>query len=898
MEMSSRSVVEIYLDGLLARKVPFNDALKQVKADLASRFPDIDLVISQIESERHEQIQNRTKLTEVGTSRKLDILEYGWYSGVSQQHGVWGWLKSSMESGPLRDALPQIDNSTEEIVASIAEPHVVDDRRLGLVIGNVQSGKTANYSAVIAKALDSGYKFTLVLSGLHNNLRSQTQRRLEHDLGITQNTKDWYRLTDRDNDFGKSHALNASSIVAGSPYVIAVVKKNGGRLRNVLAFLRQLDDRARKDTPFLIIDDESDQATPDASADPDDRPTAINKLMREIWAEVRNGTYIGYTATPFANVFINPDTEDHALPDLYPGDFINVMPTPPAYFGAERIFGLETDHTNTSGPDVVRQLSSDDASVLSPRGRDLSDVSVPVTSSLQDAIRWFIVAAAVRRMRGQHQAHSTMLVHTTHRVDPHFALQQAIIDYLDPIKRAAREDDVEDFKSIFHAEIDRAAELYGGGGKAPTWSNVRDEIPNVLRNLRVAVDNGRADTNQRLSYLDGPQTVIVIGGGTLSRGLTLEGLFVSYFTRTSNTYDTLLQMGRWFGYRPHYEDLQRIWLSPGLADDYRFLATVEDSLRDDIRQMTVAGMSPNRIGVRVKQHPGRLQITNPAKMKHAKQVEADFEGYRLQTTRFDVSNPEKLEANASLVAELLNSLREYRHPTATNLFQGVPASKLQPFFNDFDVHDRFQGIFSDAFKWAQEKLPDKTWNVVLPAETEIEPGLKVGDLVYRTVDRTPLAMPREERHASGEINIRALMSGHAKDIIWDLRLQKQLPSGLSEADVKALTNDAQYQLRRSREGANGRGLLAIYPINRKSKTSATNSVRQSMDSALRAVNEDLTKDHLPPLIGVALVAPFDTDGVVPKKGTFVAVKPAFGEDGDADLEQFVDDEGDYAGDPR
>lgn len=896
--MSSRSVVEIYLDGLLGRKIPFNDALKQAKADLGSRFPDIDLVISQIASERHEQIQNRTKLTEVGTARKLDILEYGWYSGVAKEDGVWARLKSNMESGPLREALPEIDKSTEEIVASIAEPHVVDDRRLGLVIGNVQSGKTANYSAVIAKALDSGYKFILVLSGLHNNLRSQTQRRLERDLGVTQDAEDWYRLTDHDNDFGRSHALNASSIVARSPYVLAVVKKNGGRLRNVLAFLRKLDDRTRKDTPFLVIDDESDQATPDSSANPDDDPTVINKLMREIWAEVRNGTYVGYTATPFANVFINPDPEEDLLPDLYPGDFINVMPTPPDYFGAERIFGLETDYTNISGPDVVRRIPSDDVTLLSPKGRDLSEVSVPVTNSLQDAIRWFIVAAAVRRMRGQHQAHSTMLIHTTHRVDPHFALQQAIVNYLEPIKRAAREDDVEAFKSIFHAEIDRAAELYGGVGRAPTWSNVRDEIPNVLRNLRVAVDNGRADMDQRLSYLDGPQTVIVIGGGTLSRGLTLEGLFVSYFTRTSNTYDTLLQMGRWFGYRPQYEDLQRIWLSPGLADDYRFLATVEDNLREDIKQMTVAGMTPNRIGVRVRQHPGRLQITSPAKMKYARQVEADFEGYRLQTTRFDVSNPDKINTNAKVVVDLLNSLHEYRHPAAKNLFQDVPVSKLSSFFNDFFVHDRFQGIFGDAFEWALEKLPNKTWNVVLPAVSDTEPGLSVGDLNYRTVNRTPLAAPDEDRQQSGEINIRALMSGRAKDIIWDLKLQKRLPRSLSESDVESLTNEAQYRLRRSREGADGRGLLAIYPINRKSAPSATSTLRQSMDSALRAVNPDLVSDDLSPLIGVALVAPFDTEGVVPTKGTYVAVKPAFEEDLDAEQESFVDNEGDYAGDPR
>ncbi|WP_350270227.1 Z1 domain-containing protein [Brevibacterium sp. CBA3109] len=883
------SPVEIVFNRFL-QMMSREDALKKTKVSLEA-LPGIDEALHELEREHEQQVLTRTKLTEIGTARKKDLRELGWYSGVATD-GVWGALRERMANGGLSGALDSIDRSTEEIVASLAEPRVDDDNRLGLVIGNVQSGKTANYSAVIAKALDSGYKFVLVLSGVHNNLRRQTQVRLDTDLGVLENRQAWYRLTDSEGDFGDAHTGNASSIVANHGRILAVVKKNSHRLKKVLGFLRSLDSATKRDTPFLIIDDESDQATPDASAKVGDEPTAINLLMRQIWAEVRNGTYAGYTATPFANVFMDPNVPKGALPELYPRDFIHVMPTPANYFGAERIFGLQDvadEERDVELPDVIRAITKEEVRELVPSGNKVEGFQPRVTKSLGEAIRWFIVACAVRRIRGQQKKHSTMLIHTTPRTEPHFATRDAIEEYLEPLRRASLNGDVERFKEVFEVEINRAASLYDGDGLAPTWPRISDEIPNVLRYLRTVVDNGREDDSERLSYSHEPQTVIVIGGSTLSRGLTLEGLFVSYFTRTSNTYDTLLQMGRWFGYRNGYEDLQRIWVSPRLDKDYQFLATVESDLRSEIARMTQAGMTPADIGVRVRLHPGRLQVTSSAKQKHALEAEVDFEGFRLQTTQFDFSRREQALKNVQSTETLLQRLQPFRSSAVPTLFEDVPLEELETFFTEFEVHENNQGVFFDAIKWSSEKLPEKRWNVVVPSEGKGADGLNVAGTKVGSIRRSPIERDLEELRESESINIRALMSG--KDVILDLRLQNKLPLNKT---LSQLNNEAQYNWRKHRDGGNGRGLLILYPISRLS--TATSEGRMSMDSALRVIHPSLVAPGLPPLIGMAVVAPFDSDNRLKTKGSTIAVRPVFDDAEDIDEPLVEDTERDFQGD--
>lgn len=903
-----RSAVEKILETNL-KSMPFIAAIARTRSDLEGLIPDtagLDIAFTEIIAEKERSEDRALKLSELSTSHKLDLSERSWYSPeMLPPAGVWAGLTKRMSRGSLAGAVQSIDRSSDSIMACVAEPLVADDRRRGLVVGNVQSGKTANYSAVIAKSFDTRCKLVVVLSGVHNNLRKQTQIRLERDLGVAEDPASWHLLTSSDADFGKSLTRNASSIVAHSTRVLAVVKKNRTRLENVLEFLRALDTQTRASSPVLIIDDESDQATPDSSPDSQNDPTTINRLMRELWAEVANGTYIGYTATPFANVFMDPNPRENELEELYPSDFIHVMPTPSEYFGAERIFGLDrtsSDEVESDGPDVVRSIPEGELINLVPRGNRQNATFVPeITPSLSDSIKWFVVASAARRIRGQGNQHSTMLVHTTHYKRPHFAMRDQINAFLAPLRQEARDGRPESFYDVFHAEMDRVAELYTGDGPAPTWPRISDEIPNVLRNLRVAVDNSEADPSERLEYQDDePQTVIVIGGGTLSRGLTLEGLFVSFFTRSSNTYDTLLQMGRWFGYRKGYEDLQRIWVSDGLENDYRFLASVESDLRIDIERMRRSGQTPRQIGVRVRQHPGRLQITSPNKMKHVVAA-VDFEGYRLQTYIFDVA--EAATRNLLRTRHFLASIDSHRcsrhqeDPLGSVVYANLGIHAIADYLEAFEVHEQFREILADAIEWSSAKLPNTPWNVVL-ASGSMKDKFGIGDVSVRSMSRAPVRVD-DSLLKHGFVNIRALMSG--QDTALDLKLLGREP--LTETSTSSrLTVGQQLEWRRSEKGGEGRGLLVLYPISRKSlpqdSTSRRSQIRMPMAEAIEQVDPALASAEAGPIIGIAVITPFDTKGEVDNKGKFAAVLPVFTDDEDVDEHASPDFEKDFKEDSR
>ncbi|WP_198392394.1 Z1 domain-containing protein [Brevibacterium yomogidense] len=870
-----------------ANRLSFDEAVLQIREQLVALQPaaidDLDLLVS----EHQAEVAHATKLSEKSTSFVKDDIARGWYTPHTRPGGIWQKLRDRMSRGSLADAVESIDESSNAIVAHLAEPNVSDDKRKGLVIGNVQSGKTANYAAVIAKAFDEGYKLVIVMSGVHSNLRRQTQRRLEKDLRTVEDSAEWFRLTSTDGDIGRADIKNAANIVDTNSRTLAVVKKNSRRLSNLRDFLRAVDPGTMRDTPTLIIDDESDQATPDSSADGADTPTAINRRMREIWDEVSNATYVGYTATPFANVFMNPAEST----DLYPSNFLSVMPTPDNYFGAERLFGLSD--ASTEAPDVLRYIDDAELEHLLPKtAKDAADFDPQVTESLESAIRWFIIAAAVRRLRGHAGKHSTMLIHTTHRVEPHFLMRDEVNRFLKPLQDEALDGDTDSFYDVFHAEMNRAAELYTGDGPAPTWPSVKAEILNVLRTLRVAVDNGSADESERLDYeTETAQTVIVIGGGTLSRGLTLEGLFVSFFTRTSNTYDTLLQMGRWFGYRTGYEDLQRIWVSPGLDSNYRFLATVESDLRIEVERMAAAGLTPDQIGLRIRQHPGRLQITSKNKMKHVDEVEVDFEGQQFQTTKFDVSDPDALLDAEASVRAFLSGLQPYGfgapEKTGGLLFDQVQASKVLDFLEGFEVHEDLKGLLAGAIQWTREKLPERPWNVVVAGNRLTDDPYTVGDVTVNAVNRAPLATSTHKAD-DPTINIRALMS--AGDLVSDLSILDRLP----DVDRQVLTNEKQKNLRSLKGCGDGVGLLVLYPISRTSRS--TTKTRRHMSEMLESIDSRLVAPGAPPIFGIGLMTPFDVDGVIRNKGSYVAVRPPYTDDVEEPMtEAIVDDERDFDG---
>lgn len=771
-----------------------------------------------------------------------------WYSGPKLDDKVWPPLAASLKGKFPDEDFQGLDAASSKVVANLADPYVEGLKKRGLVLGHVQSGKTANYTSAIAKAADAGYRLVIVLAGMHNNLRRQTQARLLSDLSIN----DWVQLTDEERDFGgafpgTAHMSNSRT------RMLAVVKKNDRRLRHLKKWLSEIPRDIRATCPTLLLDDEADQATPNTAAARQEM-SAINKHLRDIWALIPTGSYVGYTATPFATIFMNPDDEL----ELYPADFIIDLPRPPAYFGAERLFGdpnpSDADLPE-DGLDVIREVPEQEALDLTP-ARPISEwaPTEPLPDSLTDAIRWFVLATALRRSRGQND-HNSMLIHTTQYVQPHFAVQRQVEDCVAELDELVQSDDLGSFLTQYEHEKDRAAGVRTN--PMPTFAQVARQLPEAVRDVKVIVDNG--SSTERLDYNafnpDGSkkiQTVIAIGGGTLSRGLTLEGLSVSYFIRSSNTYDTLLQMGRWFGYRPGYEDLQRIWATNQLRDEFEFLGMIEAELRGEIRTMEIQNKTPRELGVRIRSHPGRLEITAKAKMYYASEVDLDFSGDFRQTFILHETDASIIGKNNSAALRLISqanrkSATEIGLGQVRHLWRGLSTDAIMEFLQTYSTHPDQMSLQRELLVgWLSNLSADITWNVGLASNPtkyrgtlgEWDAGL--GEPVV-TINRAPLA-----KSAKGTANIKTLRS--SIDRVADLPREKA--TSVKAEGIPAFRAETVPK----------QGLLVLYPISHNSKP-ATSSRR-----AMQAPS---------PLIGYSISFPtVHTDGETGGK-SYWAVKPTW-----------------------
>ncbi|TCW21178.1 Z1 domain-containing protein [Dietzia cinnamea] len=836
---------------------------------------DISTLKPAADAIRREGARNRLLTEPAGVVKDLvrdELTHESWYTGEEEGDEFWPRLRAKMQLGSLSEALPEIDKASTKVVALCADPNVRRLKKRGMVVGHVQSGKTANYTAVMAKAADAGYQLFIVLAGMHNNLRRQTQVRLTKDLL----DDSWAPLTTRDDDFGT--VTNGSAMLKNGTKAIAVVKKNQSRLESLRTWLSEIPEDIRARVPVMILDDEADQATPNSSTNADSK-TRINELVREIWAEVKTGTYVGYTATPFANVFMDPHDEE----ELYPADFIVDLPRPKAYFGAERLFGrepLDEEDTPSDGMDVIRYVPDEDADQLRPpsgaENRNRFDPELP--PSLIEAISWFIVSTAIRHARGEAAEHSSMLIHTTHFVGPHFAMKERVDAHLQMRLRELAEGRSEVFHESFEREAARASD--SATKPMPPWETVQEHLCSVAESVRVIVDNGFS--RDRLDYEreddDGEkltETVIAIGGGTLSRGLTLEGLVVSYFVRTSNTYDTLLQMGRWFGFRPGYEDLPRIWMPRSLALEFQFLALIEEEIRQDMRRLEKMQVTPKEMGIRVRSHPGRLAIVAKNKMQHADIVWVSFSGKRLQTFIFDEFDAsiqrQNIEAARKLIAEASNSSAAGVRQISGSpkwVAHDLPAATVIRFLNSYRIHPDQSSMRADhLIGWIETAASDRRWNLVIKGSAQqqtldgtvidlgsIDLGLPVE---VPAVNRAPLTSS-----SKGVANIKSLLSQSD----WYADLDPTLI-----ADRKALDYTAARELRR--DHANGNGLIIIYPV---SKHSVPLSPAQLRTNSRRAMT---SPEHL---IGVGIILPdIGNDGVA-EEGDYYSVTPDWEMTADSD----------------
>ena len=773
-----------------------------------------------------------------------------WYFGPKPGDFHWPALKTYL-TGVKQWAdndVASIDDASNEVVSLLENPsQATQFSGRGLVVGHVQSGKTANMTAVIAKAVDAGYNTVIVLAGLTNKLRHQTQLRLYHDL-VCRNPMQWHLLTS--NEIGKDfRAPPAGGFLSHTDKAqVAIVKKNVSPLSELKKAVAETIPLALSRLRVLVIDDECDQASVN-SASGELEMTAINHRIRELLSLLPAVSYVGYTATPFANVLINPYGEDgQELDDLYPRDFITALPRPATYFGAEQLFGREPSVADDMQPeeeglDMIREVPEEDAHLLQPAGRrEVGGFQPAMVRSLEDAILYFLGCCAARRARGHADKHMTMLVHTSVYVIMHERLAALIRGWKD--KNAStllnRSSGISQrLKELWSSERNRVPRDITDADEVD-FRQVLKHLPEVLNTVEVAVENGSSD--DRIDYVADPRTYIVVGGSILARGLTLEGLMVSYFLRSSTQYDTLLQMGRWFGYRAGYEDLPRIWTTEELKLKFRALAGVEDEIRQDIDQYRQQELTPMDAAVRIRTIPG-MAITGVKKMRHARQCAVSFWGEHRQTFRFNHRDTDWLLRNWEAGAELVSRAETlgYRdeRPTTRKLWLGVPKSSIVRFFETYQTHETHADLaqnFLVSFLGSQDDRLDH-WNVGI-----VEPQqAQVASRELGTVGHIRLVRRARLKDTRNVADIKALMS--RADIGLDC-------PGL------ATTADSWKELKAARrEEVGDVPLLLLYAIDKASAPRSKGNVRVPLD----AVDD---------VLGYGVVFP----GSVAEGGDFVSVE--------------------------
>ena len=752
-EEISQPEQQIY-DTAARELISYEEACRQVIDGMVA-VPIPEDVIVPIYEKALRSIQEREaanakgEFDEVATSKE-DY--HHWYDASKPDTAAWSHLRRKLTEKIGEDGTSTIHQESGKVVGLLADPAMKNLTHKGLVVGYVQSGKTANFSAVITKAVDEGYRFIIVLAGMYNNLRRQTQERLSSDVVATirDAKKSVYTLTSIEGDISSDADNLLNALRTNGSVVFAVVKKHSGRLKNLL---KQMEAANREglldDAPVLIVDDESDQATPNTAKE-DQKCSGINLCIRKIWDQVQQGSYVAYTATPFANVLMDPnddkryteyvdsddpeDSEEEIIehyPGLYPSDFIYALERPEGYIGASRIFGTplwateDEDGVLDDGAnvDALRDIEDWEADILRPptpkeerAGKKYEPEMVP---SLQDAVHWFMIATALRRLRTGKKQHSSMLIHFSYRVQTHFEAADVVKEYIDELKKAYDTPEInEAMQDLYEREVGRIQAIHPNKSYL-SWDELKLAVGQTIRETKCIVDNGSSE--ERLEYDDAaPATYVVIGGNTLARGLTLEGLISSYYLRTSKTYDALLQMGRWFGFRPGYDDLIRLWTTRDLQDDYRHLAGVEDEIREEIRAV---GSTPKSIGVKIRTHPGSLQVTARNKMYHATTVSVDYSRKLHQLTRFEEKNAEILNHNIQVFESLINSVSGTREVlrdknNGSYLFTGVPVDVVLSYFKDFKAHSSHYEAGSDKLVEWIEKYADQDWNVVVYSGTQ------------------------------------------------------------------------------------------------------------------------------------------------------------------------------------
>lgn len=645
-----------------------------------------------------------------------------------------------------------LDQVTDEILDYCGNPDEGDDwSRRGMVMGHVQSGKTTNYSALICKASDAGYQIIILLAGLTNSLRRQTQERLDETfLGRSSlyNRRSVRTLsivrfgeagqhhrfpvygTSREKDFSTAQANGLGlTLSAIKEPILFVVKKNKSVLERLRDWLEQQHQVSRIPHTLLLIDDEADNASINTSSDPT-RVTAINRAIRAILALFRRSTYVGYTATPFANIFIDADSDNEMLADdLFPRHFIKALDPPSNYVGARRIFA--------DGGDLREKMLRvvEDYPDYLPLNHKRDHQIPDLPPSLYTAMRVFVISRAIRVVRGQSAKHCSMMINVSRFNDIQDSVYGKVYEYLQLLRAAievhAGNRAMAQDNSTMRALIEDFEDEFGNSGV--TVDALLPALVPTVKTMEVRTVNMRGGQLDFSNHTDPGLHVIAIGGLALSRGLTLEGLTVSYILRNASAADTLMQMARWFGYRPDYEDICRLYLPESAITHYEFVNTATEELRSEIKRMEVLGSTPDEFGLKVRHSPAAIRITAANKMRAASSITIAQDYQRKHVEGYAIPNDDDInQANVEVVREFL---RRQQRPEHVNehlkngegiYWRGVEGRQVLELLSKFR-HSQdeqpdlmpIQGSTSLVFDYIADRIGDELsrWDVVIPVSS-------------------------------------------------------------------------------------------------------------------------------------------------------------------------------------
>lgn len=774
----------------------------------------------------------------------------------------WQLYKEELRKKGFKDiAIDEIERSSVSILKRLNIDTRDSGPVKGMVVGNVQSGKTSNMAGLMAMASDHGWNVFIVLSGLIENLRIQTQKRLISDLNHQGNIG-WQAIDDINTYSFRTQNLHLEE---GKRAYLYVCLKNKKRLEDLIYWM-QRDPHKYKQMKVLVIDDEADQGSINTADVQSEERKTINRLIVNLvegkdkedrinYSKPKAMNYISYTATPYAN-FLN----EYSIESLYPRNFIKTLSTVNEYFGPKEIFGVE-GMEKYQGMDIIRDIDDEDYLAI----KLLQERKIKtLPSSLLESICWFLCSVASMKLNGYKKPIS-MMIHTSQKQQHHTAVAEAVKQWLTQTSREEilsacekvwnRETSnftIEDFRNSYPEYAGDFSKMYQYPkfkmieASIVTLINDVTHIPlgdngqlNYHENIHLCVDNcSNNGINEdgmfmRLAYPDDQQNqklehataFIIVGGATLSRGLTIEGLVSTYFLRSTIQADSLMQMGRWFGYRPNYELYPRLWMTDDTREKFEFLSTLEYELRETLKQYSDGNADPSLFGPRVKNTPSVswMRVTAKNRQQSAVNIEFDYTGTSPQTIFFP-NNPEILKSNLEITKEFLSSLDEplkSEISKSSYVFRGVPFTKIAGYLNDFYFHEKTRtfskGELSSFTEWISKMTEDGNltdWNIVIAGKGDtdrlneqkswdfIESGMKVGKVTRN----------RKNRGSDEDtINIGVLRA--PSDLYADV-LSKTITDDLEEEIKNSNTNWVKV---RQETGLGNVPLMIIYCIDKDSK---------------------------------------------------------------------------------